>query len=44
VTAPTSCPVTAGIRQAIGKQAGDTVTACLLERLGGPARAAAETA
>ena len=31
-------PVKAEIRQAIGKQAGDTVTVCLLERLGGPAR------
>ena len=29
-------PVKADIRQAIGKQAGDTVTVCLLERLNGP--------
>jgi hypothetical protein len=39
-------PVKAGIRQAIGKQAGDAVRVCLLERLGGPApkaRAAAQT-
>lgn len=33
-------PVKADIRQAIGKQAGDTVTVCLLERLAGPSRAA----
>ena len=31
-------PVTADIRKAIGKQAGETVTVCLLERLNGPAR------
>jgi Domain of unknown function (DUF1905) len=31
-------PVKAGIRKAIGKQPGDTVTACLLERLNGSAR------
>jgi hypothetical protein len=31
-------PVKADIRQAIGKQPGDTVTVCLLERLTGPAR------
>jgi hypothetical protein len=31
-------PVKADIRQAIGKQSGDTVTVCLLERLTGPAR------
>jgi hypothetical protein len=31
-------PVKAGIRKAIGKQAGDTVTVCLLERLGPPTR------
>jgi hypothetical protein len=31
-------PVKADIRQAIGKQAGDTVTVRLLERLTGPAR------
>ena len=30
-------PVKADIRKAIGKQAGDAVTVCLLERLGGPA-------
>ena len=34
-------PVKAGIRTVIGKQAGDTVTVCLQERLGGPARGAA---
>jgi hypothetical protein len=33
-------PVKADIRQAIGKQAGDTVTVCLLERLAGRSRAA----
>jgi hypothetical protein len=31
-------PVKAEIRQLIGKQVGDTVTVCLLERLNGPAR------
>ena len=31
-------PVKADIRQAIGKQAGDTVTVRLLERLTGPTR------
>jgi hypothetical protein len=31
-------PVKAEIRKLIGKQAGDTVTVCLLERLGSPAR------
>ena len=31
-------PVKADIRKAIGKQAGDTVTVRLLERLSGPAR------
>ena len=31
-------PVKADIRKAIGKQAGDSVTVCLLERLNGPAR------
>jgi len=31
-------PVKAEIRKIIGKQAGDTVTVCLHERLGGPAR------
>ena len=31
-------PVKASIRTVIGKQAGDTVTVCLQERLGGPAR------
>jgi hypothetical protein len=31
-------PVKADLRQAIGKQAGDIVTVCLLERLNGPAR------
>jgi len=31
-------PVKADIRKAIGKQAGDTVTVCLLERLGGASR------
>ena len=31
-------PVKAEIRKLIGKQAGDTVTVCLLERLGGPGR------
>jgi hypothetical protein len=31
-------PVKADLRQAIGKQAGDTVTVCLLERLNAPAR------
>jgi hypothetical protein len=31
-------PVKADIRHAIGKQVGDTVTVCLLERLNGPAR------
>jgi hypothetical protein len=31
-------PVKADIRQALGKQAGDTVTVCLIERLNGPAR------
>jgi hypothetical protein len=30
-------PVKAEIRRAIGKQAGDTVTVCLQERIGGPA-------
>jgi hypothetical protein len=30
-------PVKSDVRQAIGKQAGDTVTVCLLERLNGPA-------
>jgi hypothetical protein len=29
-------PVKEGIRKVIGKQAGDTVTVCLQERLGGP--------
>ena len=33
-------PVKADVRQAIGKQAGDTVIVCLLERLTGPSRAA----
>ena len=33
-------PVKADIRAAIGKQAGDTVTVRLLERLGGPSRPA----
>ena len=33
-------PVKADVRQAIGKQAGDTVTVRLLERLTGPSRAA----
>jgi hypothetical protein len=33
-------PVKADIRQAIGKQAGDTVTVRLLERLTGPTRRA----
>jgi len=37
-------PVKADVRQAIGKQAGDTVTVCLLERLGGPAPKAREAA
>ncbi len=37
-------PVKAGIRKAIGKQAGDAVTVCLLERLGGPAPKAREAA
>ena len=37
-------PVKADIRKAIGKQAGDTVTVCLLERLSGPARTARESA
>ncbi|HLK72511.1 MAG TPA: DUF1905 domain-containing protein [Streptosporangiaceae bacterium] len=31
-------PVKAEIRKLIGKQAGDTVTVCLLERLGDPVR------
>ena len=31
-------PVKGDIRMAIGKQAGDTVTVCALERLDGPAR------
>jgi hypothetical protein len=31
-------PVKAGLRRAIGKQVGDTVTVCLLERLGGLAQ------
>jgi hypothetical protein len=31
-------PVKAGLREAIGKQAGDTVTVCLQERIGAPAR------
>ena len=31
-------PVKADIRKAIGKQAGDTVTVCLLERLGAETR------
>jgi hypothetical protein len=31
-------PVKADIRKAIGKETGDTVTVCLQERLGGPAR------
>jgi hypothetical protein len=31
-------PVKADIRQALGKQAGDTVTVCLIERLNRPAR------
>ena len=37
-------PVKADIRKAIGKQAGDAVTVCLLERLGGPAPKAREAA
>jgi uncharacterized protein DUF1905 len=37
-------PVRADIRQAIGKQAGDSVTVCLLERLNGPARNARRAA
>jgi hypothetical protein len=37
-------PVRADIRQAIGKQAGDSVTVCLLERLNGPARNAGRAA
>ena len=32
-------PVKADVRQAIGKQAGDTVTVRLIERLTGPSRA-----
>ena len=31
-------PVKAGLREVIGKQAGDTVTVCLRERIGAPAR------
>jgi hypothetical protein len=31
-------PVKADIRKVIGKNSGDTVTVCLRERLGGPAR------
>jgi hypothetical protein len=31
-------PVKAGLREAIGKQAGDAVTVCLQERIGAPAR------
>jgi hypothetical protein len=34
-------PVKAGLRAAIGKQAGDTVTVCLQERIGAPAPAPA---
>ena len=37
-------PVRADIRQAIGKQVGDSVTVCLLERLNGPARSAGRAA
>ncbi|SRR5712691_814753 len=33
-------PVKDGIRKVIGKEAGDTVTVCLQERIGGPARRA----
>jgi hypothetical protein len=33
-------PVKADLRKLIGKQAGDSVTVCLLERLNGPDRGA----
>jgi hypothetical protein len=37
-------PVKAEIREVIGKQAGDTVTVCLQERVGGPARTSGRAA